>query len=130
MTSDIAIYYTDHIIDKVAEEYGYDRELVKKLYYFYQRELIKKMRYNPDPAYYIPNLGTLYLTLYGVTYALKDLEELRERRGDEHKTLVFVPRYQKKREKIKEYIAKLKEAGNSKIAYFDKIFNPKTIKNA
>ena len=123
------IYYTDLIIDKVVKDYGYDREFVEKLYYFYVDELRRNLKETDDVSYYLPNFGTLYLTLTGANYLIMNKEKSYAKRGKE-RYLVQIEKVKRKREVIKSYIKKLKEAGNSKIAYFDKIFNPKGIKNA
>ena len=123
--SDI-VFYTDLILDKVSEDFNHDREFIEKLYYFYTEELKTRIKENDDVAYYIPKFGTIYLTLTGANYTLKELGRLKLRLD---KIQPIIERTERKRDLIKEYIGKLKENGNSKIAYFDKIFNPNGIKN-
>lgn len=126
------IYYTEDIIDEVVKK-GYDREMVEKFIKFYTSFLRKKIETTDEVAYYIPNLGTIYLTLTGSNYTLNILN-----RAAASKRIInnrwhlekLIKMLNFKQLKIKDYITKLKDLGVKKISYFDKIYSSKHIKNA
>ena len=122
------IYYTEDIIDEVCK-LGYDRELVADFYYFYSNYLKEYISNKDDIAYYIPNFGTMFITLNGISTSLYTNDQ-RSSKMTEEGHQKNKDTFLKKRDKIWEYINALKDAGNKKIAYFEKIKKKSNIKNA
>lgn len=124
------IYYTEDIY-KLLEEKGLDACLIEKIYVYYIDFLREQVSTTDTVAYYLPSLGTLYLTHIGANAALNKFKTMKTYpRFKYHDRADFlIDLYEKKLKKIGEYITILQNAGVKKIMYFKRYYKPFNIKN-
>lgn len=129
MKNDDKILFTEDVFDELQKK-GYDRELVENFFKHFVTYLRESIRKTDNVAYFIRELGTFYLTLTGANYSLKELER-KTPIDDEKKKMIekTIEGIQMKKQRIQKNIKALKNNGNYAISYFDRIFNPKGIKN-
>lgn len=117
------IYFIQDVFDEVSK-LGYEDKAIRDLYYFIVDYLRDRILKESDVAYFFPKFGTIFLTLTGVNYTLKFVEN-----GKNANKELYIDSLNKKKKTIETYIEKLKLEGNNSIAYFNRIFNFKYIKN-